>query len=683
MSAAPADGSSANNPLLGGAEHPDYASVRAEHVVPAIALLLDAAEAALEHAVTSAVPATYDDLSRVLDVAVERLRHAWGIVAHLQAVADSPSLREAHAAMLPRVTAFHTALGSDGRLFAKYRAVAASSPAAALTPARRKALDDTLRDFRLGGAELQGPARERYAAIQARMAELSQRFGENVLDATDDYALVVDPSRLAGVPAHVVEAACAQARADGVDGARLTLHAPCLTPVLRYAEDRSLREALYRASHTLASEFGPPEWDNTALMRELVSLRDEEARLLGFASYADLSLVRKMARTPETVFAFIADASHRARPHAERDLAEARTFAADQLGLRELEGWDRPFVAEKLRQSRFALSGAEVEQYFTEPRVLQGLFQLVETLFEVTIRPAPTSVWHESVRFFEVLRDGRLLASFYLDSQARPGKQSGAWMDEVQTRWLRPDSGRLQRPVAHLVCNFGTPQGGKPSLLAHDDVVTVFHEFGHGLHHMLTQIDDLAVAGISGVEWDAVELPSQFMENFCWEWDVVSRLTAHVETGEPLPRELFDKMVVARKFQSGLRVLRSCEDALFDMRLHSEPGAGDRIAALAESVNAEVAVVRQPAFMRYPNAFTHLFDGGYAAGYYGYAWAEVLSADAFAAFEEKGLFDAETGRRFRTEVLEAGGSRPTLESFVAFRGREPRLDAWLAHQGIA
>jgi len=672
------------NPLLDtAAECPDFAAFRAEHVAPAIDELLADAEAALEHAVSPAVPADCDSLSRVLDVPVERLRRAWGMVVHLQAVADTPALRDAHAQALPRITDFHTRLGADRRLFAKVKVVAESPAAAGLPPARRKALADALRDFRLGGAELDGLARERFTTIQARMAELSQQFGKNLLDATDDYELYVDPAAMAGVPAHVVEAATADAHAHGRDAARLTLHAPCLVPVLQYAESRALRETIYRANHMLASEFGPAAWDNTAVMRELVHLRDEEARLLGYESYAQLALVPKMARTPPTVERFIADATGRARPHAERDLAGLRRFATEQLGLAELEPWDRTFASEKLRQHRFAFGSDELQQYFTEPQVLLGLFELIEALFDVSVRPATAAVWHDSVRFFELHRAGQRVAGFYLDLYARPGKQSGAWMDETRSRWRRPDGRGLQRPLAHLVCNFAPPRAGRPALLSHDDVITLFHEFGHGLHHMLTQVDELAVSGIAGVEWDAAELPSQFMENFCWEWPVLQRLTAHVDTGQPLPRDLFEKLLAARHFQRGLHVLRGCEYAAFDLRLHSESGAADRIQAIADEVNREIAVLRNPPFMRYPNAFSHLFDGGYAAGYYGYAWAEVLSADAFAAFEEAGLFDRETGRRWREQVLETGGSRSTLESFVAFRGREPRIDAWLRHQGMA
>jgi oligopeptidase A len=672
-----------NNPLLSRDTLPDFAAVRPEHVAPAIELLLADADAALQQAVGDATPADYDALSAVLDVPVERLQCAWGAVSHLQAVADTPALRAAHAAMLPRVTDFHTRLGADERLYAKYKAVAASADAGRLPADKRRALALALRDFVLGGAELHGAARERFTQIQDRRAALSQRFGDNVLDATDSFAMVVGEAELDGVPADVRAATRAAAAAEGRDGHKLTLHAPVYQPVLQYATQRPLREQLFRAHATRASEFGPAELDNTALMQELLALRAEEAQLLGHASYAHVSLVPKMAQSPQQVLDFVRDLAARARPHAERDRAELEAFAARELGLPELQAWDRSFASEKLKASRFAFGSDEVKQHFTEPRVLDGLFRLVETLFDVSIRPGTASVWHDSVRYFDVWRAGEVIAGFYLDLHARPGKDSGAWMDDVRSRWARPDGRGLQRPVAHLVCNFAPPLGAAPALLTHDDVITLFHEFGHGLHHMLTRVDERAVAGISGVEWDACELPSQFMENFCWEWDVVASLSGHAETGAPLPRSLFDKMLAARHFQSGLAMLRHCEYALFDMRMHAEAGTSARIAALADEVHAEVAVLPRPDFLRYPNSFSHVFDGGYAAGYYGYAWAEVLSADAFSAFEEAGLFDADTGRRYREAILETGGSRPALESFIAFRGREPRLDALLRHQGLA
>ncbi|MFN9744893.1 MAG: M3 family metallopeptidase [Betaproteobacteria bacterium] len=668
------------NPLLAHDGAPDFAAMRPEHVTPALDRLLADAEAALERAVGPEVPADWDALAAVLDVAVERLNVAWGHVSHLQSVVDTPELRAAHTENLPRVIEFSTRLGADARLFAKYKAVKAAQHGQ-LNPARRKALDDALRAFVLGGAELQGAARERHAAIQDRAGELAQRFGEHVLDATDAWHLDVPEAQLDGVPADVKQAAREAAAAAGVDGCRLTLKLPCYLPVMMHGRHRPLRQTLYRAYMTRASEFGDPAHDNSALMQELLQLRHEEAALLGYGTYADAALVTRMARSPAEVLGFVRDLARRARPFAERELAEQRAFASAALGLDELEPWDRAYASEQLKQARYAFGSEELRQYFTEPKVLDGLFRLIETLFGVRIREAAAPAWHGSVRYHELERGGQVIAGFYLDLHARPGKQQGAWMNDCRGRWRRPE-GALQLPVAHLVCNFAPPVGGKPALLSHDDVLTLFHEFGHGLHHMLTQVDELAVAGISGVEHDAVELPSQFMENFCWEWDVLQKLTAHVDTGEPLPRALYERMVSARHFQSGLQLLRQCEFGLFDMRLHSEPAAATAVQRVAEEVNSEVQLVRAPEWVRFAHSFGHLFDGGYAAGYYGYAWAELLSSDAYAAFEEAGVFDPATGQRFLRDILEVGGSRPALESFRAFRGRDPSIDAMLRLQGL-
>ena len=669
------------NPLLAPTDPPDFAAIRPEHVTPAIDTLLAAAEAGLERVVGPDVAADYDAMSLVLDVPVERLMSIWGQVCHLQSVADTKALRAAHAENLPRIIDFGTRLGSDARLYAKTRAVATSPDAAKLDAAKRKALSDALRDFVLGGAELQGSAQKRHAAIQDRIGALSQAFGEHVLDATDAFTLDVDAARLQGVPEDVQVAARATAEAAGVEGFRLTLQAPCYGPVMQYATDRALREQFYRAFGTRASEFGPAELDNSALMQELLALRHEDAALLGHDHFAELALVPKMARSSQEVLDFIGDLVQRAKPHAERELAELRAFAGAELGLPELQAWDRAWASEKLKQARFSFSSEEIKPYFTEPRVLQGLFDLTERLFGVQVRPDSAPVWHPSVRFYRLWRGDTPVAAFYLDPHARPGKQSGAWMDGCRARWLRPE-GPLQLPVAHLVCNFAPPVGDQPALLTHDDLITLFHEFGHGLHHMLTQVEQLAVSGISGVEYDAVELPSQFMENFCWEWDVLQSLSSHVRSGDSLPRALYDRMLAARHFQSGLRLLRQAEFALFDMRLHADPAQAGRVQALACEVNAEVQPMAAPPFNRFAHSFGHIFDGGYAAGYYGYAWAEVLSADAFGAFEEAGVMDPATGTRFREQILETGGSRSALENFKAFRGREPTIDALLRHQGI-
>ena len=679
------------NPLLAATDHPEFTAIRPEHITPALDVLLPAAEAALERAVGPEVPADYDALSAALDVPLERLSRAWGVVGHLNAVMNTPELREAYNANLGRVTEFYTRLGADERLYAKYKALAASPAAATLKPARRAALDHAMRDFVLSGAELQGEARARYGAIRERLAELGQQFSEHVLDATDQWQLLARPDQLAGVPEDVRAQTAQAAEADGLQGHKLTLHQPVYLPVMQYADDRALREQMYHAYTTRASEHGPAERDNTPLMAEILRLRAEEAGLLGHPSFGALSLVPKMAESTDQVRGFLLDLAQRARPHAQRDLAELRAFAAEQLGITDLQPWDVAYAIEKLKEARYAFSEQEVRQYFTEPAVLDGLFHTIETLFEVRIRPDTAPVWHESVRFFRIERPAatgdappQLVGQFYLDPYARPGKRPGAWMDGDRSRWARPDAGgRVQTPIAHLVCNYAAPVGDKPALLTHDDVITLFHEFGHGLHHLLTQVDELSVAGISGVEWDAVELPSQFMENFCWEWEALRRLTRHVDTGEPLPRELYERMLAAKNFQSGLQTVRQLEFGLFDMRIHTEADAPDRVQAILDEVRRDVAVVIPPAYNRFQHSFSHIFAGGYAAGYYSYKWAEVLSADAFAAFEEQGVFNPEVGRRFRQEILEAGGARPAMASFKAFRGREPTIDALLRHQGMA
>jgi oligopeptidase A len=671
------------NPLLTGSGLPAFDDIRPEFVTPAMDVLLANANAALERVVGPDVPPDFDAMSSVFTVATERLSRAWRAVEHLTGVADTPELRAAHAENLPRITEFFTRQGADERLYAKYRAVAAGADAAGLSPVRRKALANWLRDFKLGGADLRGAQKARYAAIQERVAELSRQFSEHVLDATDGYALYVSETDLAGVPADAIAVARAGAQADGREGCKLTLHFPSYLPVMQMGRNRALREKLYTAYVTRASEFGPAERDNTPVIRELIELRHEEAQLLGYRNFAELSLVPKMAGSPAEVIAFLSDLGHRARPSAAADLAELREFAAQELDIAQLQAWDVPFASERLKEARYAFSDEEVRQYFTLPKVLEGLFRIIETLFEVRILASSANAWHESVGFYRIERNGALVGEFFLDLYARAGKRPGAWMDDARQRWLRADGHGLQTPVAHLVCNFAAPLDARPALLTHDNVITLFHEFGHGLHHMLTQVEELGVSGISGVEWDAVELPSQFMENFCWEWDVLQQLTEHVDTGAPLARALFDKMLAAKNFQSGMQTLRQVEFGLFDMRIHSEPAAAARVQATLDAVRAEIAVLVPPAFNRFQHSFSHIFGGGYAAGYYSYTWAEVLSADAFSAFEESGVLDLDTGRRYRREILEVGGSRDALDSFKAFRGRSPSIDAMLRHLGIA
>ncbi|CAN7509577.1 M3 family metallopeptidase [Variovorax sp. LjRoot130] len=674
------------NPLLDFNDLPLFNRIRPEHVAPAVDVLLADAEAALQAATTPEFPADWTAIAKVLDVASERFSRAWGAVGHLNAVADTPELRAAYNEAMPRVTAFWTRLGSDERLYAKYKAI----DPATLNPEQRQAHLYAVRNFVLGGAELQGEAKKRFAEIQERQAELSQKFSENALDATDAFAYYTQLGELEGLPEDVVSAARAAAEAEGKEGYKLTLKMPSYLPVMQFARSSALREKLYRAYVTRASEFGDPAFDNTELIREILALRQEEAKLLGYPNFGELSIVPKMAESAGQVIKFLRDLAAKAKPYGERDLADLRVFAAQQLGIVDPQPWDWSYIGEKLKEARYAFSEQEVKQYFTAPKVMAGLFKIVETLFEVSIHRDSAPVWHPSVEVYRIERAGQKVGQFYLDPAARAAKRGGAWMDDVRARWLRPDTGTLQTPVAQLVCNFAEGVDGKPPLLTHDDVTTLFHEFGHGLHHMLTQVNERDVSGISGVEWDAVELPSQFMENFCWEWDVLAHMTSHVDTGEPLPRALFDKMTAAKNFQSGLQTLRQIEFSLFDMLLHTEYDAagaqpGD-VMALLGKVRDEVAVMPSPPFSRTPNTFSHIFSGGYAAGYYSYKWAEVLSADAYAAFEEtagaNGEPSIETGRKYRQAILEAGGSRSAMESFKAFRGREPQLDALLRHQGM-
>ncbi|MFN6960770.1 MAG: M3 family metallopeptidase, partial [Rhodocyclaceae bacterium] len=624
------------------------------------------------------------DFVAPLTDAGERLGRAWGVVGHLHGVNDVPEWREAYNALLPEVTRFYAELGQNHALYEKFKALAGSPAYARLNPVRRRIVDHELRDFRLAGAELPAEQKPRFQAIQEELSALGAKFSENLLDATNAHAeWVLDEAGLKGLPADVKAAARAAAEREGRPGWKFTLHAPSYLSVMQYADDRDLRYRMYRAYATRASEFGKPEWDNGPLIERILELRAEEARMLGFTNYAELSLVPKMADSPAQVAAFLRDLAVRARPFAERDLAELKEFAASELGLAQLESWDITWAAEKLKQARYSFSDDEVKQYFPEHKVLEGLFRCVETLFGVQVLPDHAPAWHPDVRFFRIERDGRLVGQFFLDLYARETKRGGAWMADAISRRRKGEA--IQTPVAYLCCNFPAPVGGKPVLLTHDEVLTLFHETGHGLHHLLTEVDELAVSGIDGVEWDAVELPSQFMENFCWEWDVLQGMTAHVDSGAPLPRALYDRMVAAKNFHSGLFTLRQIEFALFDLLLHWE----DRkdFMAVLDEVRREVAVIHPPEWNRFPHSFSHIFAGGYAAGYYSYKWAEVLSADAYAAFEEVvpevgTVLDAATGERFRREILAVGGSRPALESFKAFRGREPTPDALLRHNGM-
>ena len=674
------------NPLLRFDTLPLFDQIHPEHVPEAIDTLLAGAEQALATVTTESFPAEWAAMSRTLDVATEKLGMAWGAVNHLNSVADSPELRAAYNAALPRVTEFWTRLGADERLYAKYKSMDVN----ALSTEQRQAHKNAMRNFVLGGADLTGDARKRFAEIQEKQAELSQKFSENTLDATDAFAYYALEAEVEGIPDDVKHTAMLAAQTDGKPGFKLTLKMPCYLPVMQFARSSALREIMYRAYVTRSSDQATGDgrkYDNSAIIGQILALRQEEAKLLGYENFAQVSLVPKMANTPEAVTTFLRDLAAKAKPFAEKDLTDLRAFAREELGLNDPQPWDLPYVSEKLKEARYAFSEQEVKQYFTAPKVLAGLFKIVETLFDVAIQPDKAPVWNNGVHFYRIERQGQLIGQFYLDPSARTGKRGGAWMDDVRGRWLRPDTGVLQTPVAHLVCNFADSVDGKPALLTHDDVTTLFHEFGHGLHHMLTQVNEHDVSGISGVEWDAVELPSQFMENFCWEWSVLQHMTSHVETGAALPRALFEKMLAARNFQSGLQTLRQIEFSLFDMLLHSEHDPAQDFMPLLETVRREVAVVSSPPWSRTPHTFGHIFAGGYAAGYYSYKWAEVLSADAYAAFEETAAADGtpsvETGTKYRKAILEAGGSRPAMESFKAFRGREPSLDALLRHQGMS
>ncbi|MGE8507508.1 MAG: M3 family metallopeptidase [Paraburkholderia terricola] len=688
-----------DNPLLDFSDLPRFGEIRPEHVTPALDVLLADAAAAVERAAQPITPASWADVVEPVERATEPLSRAWSVVGHLNAVADTPELRAVYGENLPRVTEFWSSVGQNLALYEKYKALHASSDFVSLTGERKKILGNALRDFRLSGAELPEDQKPRFAELQERQAALSKAFSDHVLDATNAYAYVVeagDEAQLAGLPEDVIEAAKEAAEREGKTGYKFTLHFPSYFPVMQYSENRAMREAVYRAYVTRASELGSqygngkPEWDNTAVLAEQLQLRAEEARMLGYNNFAEVSLAPKMAESPAQVMAFLEDLAVRARPHAEQDWKELREFAANELGMTELQPWDMTFAAERLRQKRYSFSENEVKQYFPEDTVFKGLFKVTETLFGVRIRRDEAAVWHPDVRFFRVEnQDGGLVAQFYLDLYAREGKRGGAWMDDARGRHKHAHGG-VQTPVAYLTCNFSAPVGGKPACFTHDEVITLFHEFGHGLHHMLTRVDELGVSGINGVEWDAVELPSQFMENFCWEWDVLSDMTSHVETARPLPRELFDKMLAAKNFQSGLGTLRQIVFSMFDMQLHTGfDAAGTKNATeLASEINERFHVVPQAPFSRWPNTFSHIFAGGYAAGYYSYKWAEVLSADAYAAFEEAAqaasgsVLDQATGMRYRKEILEVGGSRPAMESFKAFRGREPSIDALLRHNGM-
>ncbi|QWE15812.1 M3 family metallopeptidase [Polynucleobacter sp. AP-Nino-20-G2] len=695
----------ANNPLLTfGREIAEYSEVKPEHIAPAIGFLLERAQSAVDLATSPDTPCTWAALAEPLEDATESLGRSWSVISHLNSVADTPELRAAYGAMLPEVTAFFSSLGQNLALYEKFKVLAQSSDFAVLSTAQKKVIENSLRDFRLGGAELPDADKPRFSQIQDEQATLSKAFSDHVLDATDGFVhLVQDIGQLAGLPEDALAAAADNAAQKNLTGWAFSLHFPSYYPVMQYAENRELRHLMYEAYITRSSELahqyghGQPEWDNTENMLSQLRLRDEEARMLGFDNYAALSLAPKMARDVQEVDQFLSNIAKRAKPFAEKDWVQLQEFAKTNLHFEDgIQPWDMAFVSEKLKQERYAFSENELKQYFPLPKVLEGLFGVIQTLFGVQIKSADLPKWHDDVQSFCVNdATGNTLAYFYLDPYARPGKRGGAWMDDARGR-RELMSGEVQIPVAYLVCNFAAPVKVDGVLrqptITHDDVITLFHESGHGLHHLLTKVGALGVSGINGVEWDAVELPSQFMENFCWEWEVLETMTAHVDTGEPLPKALFEKMLAAKNFQNGLGTLRQMVFSLLDWRLHSTFNAKDAdsfgVLALSRKIAQEFNVIPQPEISRWPNTFSHIFAGGYAAGYYSYKWAEVLSADAYAAFEEAAkltgsVLDSATGKRYRTEILEVGGSRPAAESFKAFRGREPSIDALLRHGGLA
>lgn len=672
------------NPLIEQARLLDFAAIRPEHVTPAVDELLKNAQAALDKA-AAATPASWNTTVEPLEEALTKLSRGWGAVGHLMGVMDSPEWREAFNANLPRVAQFYITLSQNEALFARYKEIEASDDFNALDPLKQRVVAHEIRDFRLSGAELAPEPKARLKALEEESSRLSQKFSENLLDATNAFVLDIhDRKELDGVPEDVCEMYAHEAKAAGVEGWRITLQIPSYLPVMQYANNRALRERLYRAYSTRASDLDKPERDNTPVIRRLLEIRHEEAALLGMKDYAEVSLATKMAKDPQRVLDFLESLARRAKPKAEADFAELAAYARDKLEIDKLEPWDTTWASEKLRRAKYNYSGQEVRRYFTLPAVFSGMFRMVENLFDIRITPDTAPVWHPDVQFWRISdKAGNLIAQFYTDLYARASKRGGAWMDNDSTYAVLADHS-VRTPTAYLVCNFQKPVGDKPATLTHDDVTTLFHEFGHGLHHMLSRVPVAQLSGINGFEWDAVEMPSQFMENWAWNFEIVESLTSHVETGEKLPRELFDRMLAAKNFQSGMFCVRQLEFALFDMRIHSDPTSShaEDFQAVLDAVRREVAVAPTAPFNRFAQSFSHIFAGGYAAGYYSYKWAEVLSADAFSAFEEEGLFNKATGRRWLDEVLSRGASRDAMDSFVAFRGREPSIEPLLRHTGI-
>jgi len=679
-----------SNPLLQSYDLPPFSSIQPSHVKPAIEQVIADSRAQLAELLDNP-PAqwSWSTLVEPLDEMGERLSRAWSPVSHLNAVMNSPELRDAYNSCLPLLSQFSTEMGQNQALYAAYRQLADSDGFAELEPAQQTIIEHALRDFRLSGIALPPEQQQRYGELQMRLSELQSRFSNQLMDATQAWTKhITDAAQLDGLPESALAQARQAAAARELDGWLITLEFPSYYAVMTYANDRALREEVYTAYCTRASDQGPNagEHDNGPLITEILQLRQELASLLGYANYAELSLATKMADNTDQVLGFLRDLGQRSRAFAEADLQALKDFAASK-GCAELQSWDTGYYAEQLRQHRYAISQEELRPWFPVDRVLQGMFGVVGRLYGIELREvADFERWHADARLFEVLENGEVIGRFFLDLYARSHKRGGAWMDGARDRRRLP-GGELQRPIAYLVCNFTPPvataaAGDQPALLTHDEVTTLFHEFGHVLHHLLTRVDYLAASGINGVAWDAVELPSQFMENWCWEPEGLALISGHHETGEPLPQDLLDKMLAARNFQSGLGMLRQIEFSLFDFELHAQGDNGRGAREVLEAVRKEISVMRPPAFNRFENGFAHIFAGGYAAGYYSYKWAEVLSADAFSRFEEEGIFNAETGKAFRDNILARGGSREPMELFVAFRGREPSVDALLRHNGL-
>ena len=673
-----------NNPVLNRQSLPLFDQIKPDHISPAIESILKEANTLIESLKKKSATASWENFVEPIEIISEKISRAWGQIEHLNAVVNSDNLRKAYNDNLIKLTEFYTNLSQDESLYKKYQSLKDSEAFKSLTSSQKRIIDNVLREFKLGGAELNETDKKRFKAIQEKLAKLSTQFEENILDATNEFSIFVDNlDDLRGIPEENIRKALADAKEDKREGYKFTLHFPSYLPVMQYADSRPLREKLYHAYATRASELASPDFDNTRLIEEILALRYESSKLLGFKNFTEMSLVTKMAKSSEEVISFLMDLANKAKPFALKDMDELKSFSKT-LNIEKLEAWDVAYVSEKLRQAKYSFSENEVKQYFPEHRVLKGLFKVVETIFKLKIIKSDAPTWHKDVSFYSIKNeDDELIGQFYFDLYARNHKRGGAWMDEAISRYK--NSRESSHPVAFLTCNFSSPSENKPALFSHDDVITLFHEFGHGLHHMLTTVDDYSISGIKGVEWDAVELPSQFMENFCWEWEVVKHMTEHVDNKDPLPKTLFDKMIEAKNFQSGMQTLRQIEFSLFDIRLHTEYSNQNKInpLTLLETIRDEIAVVRPPSWNRFPNSFSHIFAGGYAAGYYSYKWAEVLASDAFSLFEEQGILSSHAGQKFKNEVLSKGGSRPAMESFVAFRGREPSVDALLRHNGMA